>query len=88
MTTKIGSPPPEPTLSLIRCPECKEVHPKLPYIDSATVAWFCSFSLATVYSYRSRHILPEPARRAGSPRFNSCEIARWIAGRRKASEKT
>lgn len=87
MSTKNGSPPPEPTLALIRCPECNQVHPKLPYIDSATVAWFCSFSRATVYSYKSRHILPAPSTRAGSPRFNSCEIARFIAGRRKTPEK-
>jgi len=82
MTTKNVSPPVEPSLALHKCPACGEVHPKRSYIDSATVAWFCSFSLATVYSYNSRHILPAPSKRGGSPRFNSCEVARWLAGRK------
>lgn len=72
---------PSEALPAPTCSDCRTRHPAVTYMNAAQVATFTGYSLATVYSYHSRKVLPPAAgRKGGSPRWLACDIGRWLLG--------
>lgn len=81
MAKRANSPPNPPPMAW--CPKCQVEHPAMFTVGVVIFAWMASLSPASVYSYHSRGgILPMPlGRPGGSPKWLTCEVVSWLAGR-------
>lgn len=74
---------PEIELVIKHCERCGLDHPTKAVLTYPEIASFTRFAVASLYSYHSRGgSMPRPyGRKNGNPKWSSCSIAKWIAGR-------
>lgn len=78
MASQRNQPP--PGVQMTFCPTCQGVHPDCFTLTAAGVAWMTNYSIATIYTYSSKGLMPEPARRTrgSAPRWTPCAIFQWM----------
>lgn len=58
-----------------RCPHCQALHPAKLYLSIPEAAGYLGWATSTIYSRRSKNLMPRGYRLGRSVRFRSCDLA-------------